>query len=413
MTFREVWRALRRYWYVVLVGGLAGGGIAAAAVLVPGDRFEATATLLVQPNAERVDFAAVEAVRFLLPSIAEQVETDAFADAVAAASGDVSSAGDVDLGAGFVPGSGVLRIKAKADTAGAAAVAANLAAAEVVARPLSDVVAITILDPASPPDSPAGPALVIVAVGGAVLGGILGVFVAVGLGALRDRSLDRRDLEDRLGVPVLAELPHDDGAIPATGAGDPAIERLRARLDLRAGTRSAITVTGATPGAGASTVTARLAAAYGAAGVRLVAVDCDVAQPALHTYLGLPNGQGLCDVGPDDLPDVFESSAVPSLTVIPAGQRRAYPPGAVEAAFRRVLAATPDRLVLADTPAVSAGDEAVELARAARSTIVVFDGRRGSLSEIDEAIEALRGGGVDLLGIVVNSGKLRPPRRQP
>ena len=75
---RDLVRTLKRFR--LLAAGVFAGvmllGLAAA--FLPADKYRASSTLLVEPSGDDVDFSDVEAVRFLLPALAERVDTSAF-----------------------------------------------------------------------------------------------------------------------------------------------------------------------------------------------------------------------------------------------------------------------------------------------------------------------------------------------
>jgi receptor protein-tyrosine kinase len=142
-------------------------------------------------------------------------------------------------------------------------------------------------------------------------GVILGVLLAVAREALDSRIRGRRDAEVWFGAPVLGALPKGLSRRPPPGVGAAAggredrrsasLDLLRARLQFtQRGSgpgSSTILVTSAGPSSGKAAVTANLAASLARAGERVVCVDANLRNPALHNYLGLPEqAPGLVDL---------------------------------------------------------------------------------------------------------------------
>jgi Mrp family chromosome partitioning ATPase len=161
------------------------------------------------------------------------------------------------------------------------------------------------VDPALPPGSPSEPKPVRNALFAFALSLLLAVGAAFGLERF-DRRLKRPDqVEDAVGLPLLAVLPHTDK--PALVKHDEAAlgpefqEAFRvlrtnvelARLDAPPRT---IVVTSAIPGEGKSTVVRNLALAFRETGKRVAVVDGDLRHPAVGSLFGAPAGPGLTDV---------------------------------------------------------------------------------------------------------------------
>lgn len=136
----------------------------------------------------------------------------------------------------------------------------------------------------------------------ALLGGFLGLLLGLGIAFLRehldDRVRSREDVEAITGLPVLAELPFDQGSAkdPARlavltqprGALSEATRSLRTSigfLGVETPLRRVL-VTSAEKGDGKSLVSANLAATYAQAGFRTILVDADLRNPRLHAVLG-------------------------------------------------------------------------------------------------------------------------------
>ena len=183
MTFGDVLNALRRFWTVVVAFTIAALVIAGAAATLPETKYEARATLLAQPDTDRVDFAAVEAVRFLLPSLAELVSTNTFRGQVGERFDPPLPANAVDTQADFEPGTGIVHVTGTDANPARAQAITQVASRLLGQQQLSDAVVITVLDPPERPTGPAGPGTRAYLVGGLVLGLLGGALLAIMLGA--------------------------------------------------------------------------------------------------------------------------------------------------------------------------------------------------------------------------------------
>jgi Mrp family chromosome partitioning ATPase/capsular polysaccharide biosynthesis protein len=146
-----------------------------------------------------------------------------------------------------------------------------------------------------------------------ILGGFVGLLLAVGISFLHeqldDRIRSREEAEKATGLPVLAELPADDEA-ERTPDELAAVVRPRSQLsEAIRGLRTSVeflgldeqvarlVVTSPGPGDGKSLVSANLAAAYAQAGHKVILVSADLRRPRLESIFGI-TGQvaGLTDV---------------------------------------------------------------------------------------------------------------------
>jgi capsular exopolysaccharide synthesis family protein len=144
----------------------------------------------------------------------------------------------------------------------------------------------------------------------AVIGGILGLLIGVAL-ALLAEALDTRvwnvdEVRDRLGLPILAQVPDP----PANANRQPLMltdpwsiyaepfRTLRTNLDLINRERGAKTMMFGSAGdeEGKSTTLANLAVALARSGRSVAVVDFDLRRPTLHRLFGVTSTPGLTDV---------------------------------------------------------------------------------------------------------------------
>jgi capsular exopolysaccharide synthesis family protein len=83
-----------------------------------------------------------------------------------------------------------------------------------------------------------------------------------------------------------------------------------------------VMVTSATQGEGKTSITSQLATSMATAGMRTLIVDCDLRNPSVMKLFELPLTPGVSEVLRQevDVSDAVQTTAVPNLWVIPAGQ---------------------------------------------------------------------------------------------
>ncbi|HUQ23257.1 MAG TPA: P-loop NTPase [Gaiellaceae bacterium] len=148
----------------------------------------------------------------------------------------------------------------------------------------------------------------------AIIGLIAGLFLGLGLAALRER-FDRRlhgldEIEQAYPWPLLGMVPAVSGNgrrntnlvdFTRISALADAYRNIRTNLGLLSldlADRKVWAISSAMPGEGKSAATANLANAFASAGLRVLALSADLHRPALHEYYGL-NGKvraGLIEV---------------------------------------------------------------------------------------------------------------------
>ncbi len=144
-----------------------------------------------------------------------------------------------------------------------------------------------------------------------LLGLMLGLILGLGLAFLRE-ALDTRvrstdEVEERLGVPLLARVPRPPRRLGRSdrlvmiddpdGPDAEAFRILRANVDFARTETDAkvVLVTSAAEGQGKSTTAANLAVALARAGERVVLADFDLRRPVIHRFFDL-DGPGVTQV---------------------------------------------------------------------------------------------------------------------
>ncbi len=415
MELRDVVRALKRFRLLAAAVLLLFVGVGALAAFGLPEKYSATATLLVEPSGENVDFSDVEAVRFLLPALVERVDTSAFERTVRQRVPGAYQREDVTLEASVEAGTGLIRMNAEAGAPEVASIYANAAARALIRQKISRRIAISTLDAADTPTSPSAPRKVPIMLGMILLGALLGLFSAVAVNALRREIQDSEEIRERFGLEVLAEIPQarrfpDKPAELFNGLGDPrvveAFQRLRTNFGIVCGRENlAITVTSCAPGEGKSTVTANLAWVLASLGPDVVAIDCDLRRPMLHTYLGAHLEGGIGNFNGTDPRKLAQATPLPSLSVISAGTTDRHPTEVLYTTLPQLLDTYKDKLVLVDTPPMLGVAESTLIATMTKAVLLVIDGSKTARSDLEQVLQDLRRANVRVLGVVVNRGK--------
>jgi polysaccharide biosynthesis transport protein len=422
VDLRQIVRSVRANWIVAVIVFLACVGIGFLYAVVPAKHYEASVVLLAQPPPNTSDAGAdVGAIQIEIPQIVVEAENGVIADdarnAVPARFRDtpvtISAVGD--------PGSNSVTISASSTDPAAAQVYANATAARVVEvtnRAAAPVLVLTQLGTAPLPSSSTNPKKT-VALASIVFGFIAAVFAALGAAALR-RFVAAEEVSERLGLPVLGEVPtlaradsHPADMYGPHGdeAGLEAFQQLRSYLHIMFQEENpVIAFTSCEPGEGKSSVAARTAWVLATPGQFVVAVDADLRQPRLHEIFEVDLSPGVSDIpaanGPTEL---MASTENRYLEVIPAGVATRHPVDIAAADLPRLLRALreSDRTVVLDCPAITGTAETTILVAKADAVVLVVDARKFNMELLEQGLAQLHSAGANVVGIVLNRVRRR------
>jgi len=261
----------------------------------------------------------------------------------------------------------------------------------------------------------------------ALLGLVLGAALALVVERLDSRMRTREQVEDAIGLPVLAEIPalprnHHSGVLSASRPASVVAEAFRALRssvllmspgradrDSRPGRKPpslVVLVTSALPEEGKSTTVANLAAVMAEAGRRVLVLSLDLRNPRLHDCFGVENDTGLSELlaadRGKDLREVVRETDVPGVLIATSGQHL-YHPGALLGSVGPMITAarTLAEVVLIDTPPMLAAADALDLARYADQTLLVTRLNRTTRSEAEECQRHFSRLGIKVLGTVL------------
>jgi Mrp family chromosome partitioning ATPase len=256
---------------------------------------------------------------------------------------------------------------------------------------------VRLVEPATPPDEPSSPRPVF----NAAVAGLVALIIALGAVVLRaafdQRIRDERELAALIPAPVLARIPAvTRRLLPGSGRDEDssfleAIQFLRLNVQRsRPAGHGVLAVTSPTAGDGKTTLVAWLAQSLAFNGAEVVAVDCDLRSPMLHTYFEDPDEAG---------------GVLPNLRVVRAGDEDALlltlsGQEPLQNMFEE-LRETAD-YVLVDTSPVASVAHASAVAAAAGGVILVVDLGRLRRKDLIVATEQLANARAKIIGIVLN-----------
>ncbi|HEX6800281.1 MAG TPA: hypothetical protein VF116_21390 [Ktedonobacterales bacterium] len=178
-------------------------------------------------------------------------------------------------------------------------------------------------------------------------------------------------------------------------------------------------VAGAESHAGTSLVAAALAVHAAASGKRVLLMDANVERPSIQAIFGLPAQPGLVDLltqasaAPPDPQAAIRATQLPSLWVLPAGQRSHMQKLLLESpAMDRLLdalLASPTDLIVVDAPPVIAEWGTVALAERADGIVLVADEQRGRTEALFDSVETLDMVHAGVVALVMTATAPRPP----
>ena len=231
---------------------------------------------------------------------------------------------------------------------------------------------------------------------------LIALFAGLGLGVggayviemLKAGFTSPREVEDALGIPVLAsvrkmkksELVKDGKSIPIPfyqvhyplSAFSESMRTLRSGIHMSDVDQppKVIHVTSARPSEGKTTIAMSLAISAALAGQKVVLVDADLRHPAVSRFFKLEKEKGLVDLllGATTIDDVLKVRQDLNLMVIPAGSKSLNPPDLLGSERMKALISrlkqTFDYVVL-DTPPVGPVVDPVIVATLADKTIFI------------------------------------------
>ncbi|WP_242090262.1 polysaccharide biosynthesis tyrosine autokinase [Curtobacterium sp. DN_7.5] len=290
---------------------------------------------------------------------------------------------------------------------------------ERVGEGASELVRLSVFQPASPPGAPYEPRVTVAAALGIIAGLAIGIGQAFVRAALDTRLRSVEELAAMTDASVLAEIPLDEtvGTTPAIMTDDDgysvraeSFRQLRTHLMYTNidGLSQSVVVTSTTPGEGKSSTALNLALVLARNGARVALVDADLRRPSIGTYLGLESRVGLSTVLTHqiELEDAMQELGTLPLHVLTSGR---VPPNPSEllsspqmTELIRDLERSYDHVIVDAPPLLPVTDPAV-LGTICSGVLMVasLDGRVRR-ADVTAALTRLEQVGARVLGITVN-----------
>lgn len=420
--------AMRRFWYIVAIGAIAGlvGGWGLAQVATP--VYTATSSLYFSLNFggsandlnqgstytqnQMLSFAQLAESPLVLQPVIDQLQLQTTPT-------DLGNSIAVSTPQNTV----IMQLSVSSTDAQQAADISNAVAAtlgkkveEIAPKSVTGAptVSVRTIQTAVKPDTPSSPNVRLNLVAGLVIGILIGV-LAVVLRELLDTRVRSADIASRVtGVPMLAQIQRQRRkqlspillADPLSSTAE-GYRRLRSSLEFVSvdSDRLAFVVTSSIPDEGKSLVSLNLALALTEGDRRVLLVDADLRRPTLAHSTGLPGASGLTSVlvGRIALADAIQQWN--GLDVITSGP---IPPNPSELLSSRAMAEFIAQVshdydvVVFDTPPMTVVADAAIVARSLEGALVVADRTRVSRQHLAQTMDLLEKSGVRVLGLVLN-----------
>ncbi|MFA0752717.1 MAG: hypothetical protein IMHGJWDQ_000479 [Candidatus Fervidibacter sp.] len=285
-------------------------------------------------------------------------------------------------------------------------------------REATQVGNLTIADVATLPQEPVSPRPLLTLALALMLGIFLGVIAALAWEGFRETVASADEVQERLGIPVLASVPktrsdltheHILDLMASRRAAAESLHSLRANLKFlsRQKPLQVLLITSTAPEEGKTFVACGLAIAWAQAGHLTILVDFDLRRPQVHEWLQVPNEKGLTNLLAQtaELDEVLQPTPLRNLQVITSGP---LPPNPTELLdSERVgqilgeLRKRAEVIILDTPPALAVSDTALLIPHADGVLIVVVPDQtlRPMLRQLKEQVVLAQG---QLIGAVVN-----------
>jgi capsular exopolysaccharide synthesis family protein len=435
MELREVVRAFRAFWWMLVTGVLLGGIAATAVSLLVTPQYTSHTRLFVSTTGSTSTSDVLTGSQFSQQRVASYVRLLTGEDLAARVIADL----ELDMTpeefaeqvtASAVPETVLLDVTVTDPSPQRARDIAEGTSAEFIRliRGLetprgsgTSPVTVTVVDTAKLPARPSEPQVLRNIVLGLVVGLLAGGGAAV-VAARLDRSVKDGDEASALvGAPLVGTIQRDQAlnkthTTDRRGDSRTAEDYRQLRNNLRFlevdDPPRVIMVSSAVPAEGKTTLVINLALALAEAGQRVIVVEADLRRPKVTSYLGMVGGVGLTNVltGTAYLEEVLQQHGMDGLTVLAAGPTPPNPGELLASSHMRavveklrgrfdvVLVDAPPLLPVADASGLAPHTDGVLLSVRYGST------RRDQLRQAATTVE--RAGG-RTLGAVLN---IVPPR---
>lgn len=281
----------------------------------------------------------------------------------------------------------------------------------------SSPVSLSVIKPATAPQSPSSPNTRLNLLLGLVVGLSLGIGLAVLRTSLDSRIRGEEDLRRVTDAPLLGGISFDQDAstkplLTQTGQQSPRAEsfrQLRTNLQFAnvSGKAKTVLITSSLPGEGKSTTATNLAIAIAQAGQSVCLVDADLRRPMVNEYLGLDRNAGLTTalLRSADVNDLIQPWGAENLFVLTSG---VIPPNPSELLGSDEMKNLISRLeeafdaVIVDAQPLLPVTDAAVLSQHVGGVVLVVGSQKLRQHDLEKSLKALGMVGSNLLGVVLN-----------
>jgi succinoglycan biosynthesis transport protein ExoP len=278
-------------------------------------------------------------------------------------------------------------------------------------------VAVSVKQKAEPSMLPARPRVGMNLMLGALVGLMLGVGLAFFIEYLDTSVKTMEDVENLLGVPVLAIIPRGIRLLHKEPGDSPDAEAyriLRTNIEFNRKNPQANTLSlvSGGPGEGKSTTIANLAFICAQGGYSTLIVDADLRRPVQHELFDINNNKGLTNYLTTDmqLEDVIFPTIVENLSILPSGVLPSDAVGILNSQrMSDMIAELKLRydIIFFDSPPMLGVSDASVLASEVDQTVIVVQHRRFPRAMLTRVKQAILGVGGTVLGVVLNNVDLK------
>ena len=274
-----------------------------------------------------------------------------------------------------------------------------------------------IRDVAEPGHFPTKPKVFLNLVLGALAGLALGVGLAFFLEYLDTSLKSMDDIENCLGLPVLAVIPKGTKlltSVDADSADGEAYRLLGTGLESRQNNLVARAISVVSGGAseGKSTTTCNLAITFALAGQRVLVVDADMRRSTLHQLLNVERRPGLADYlsGDAELDQTIKPASIENLFLLPSGSSGSNVVSLLKSTrmseFVKIARQQFDVVLFDCTPLLGVSDASI-VAKLTDACLLVVQHRRFPRSMLLRVKQMLEAFGANVLGVVLNNVDVR------
>lgn len=286
---------------------------------------------------------------------------------------------------------------------------------------------VRIIDTAAEPIEPIKPRKLIILILSIILGGFVGVLIALLRNLMHTGIKDSTQIENELDLPVYATVPRSPiqesriqilkkkKSIPilaVKNTNDIAIESLRSirttiHFSLANAKNNIIAISGPAPEVGKSFISANLATIFAQSNKRVLLIDADIRRGYLHKYFNRETTPGLTELlsNQSSVEQTIFKTEVANLDFIARGKNQSNPSEMLASAqFKQLLEQLSQQYdhIILDTPPVLAVTDGIIISQYAGVNLVVARYAKTQIKELELTVNRFEQAGTKVNGIILN-----------